>query len=224
MKPNSAILGTCLLSSLFVQGVVIGAEVNFETSVQSIHVDRGLKESEWTWFPSVELSSDNFYIGAWSAQPFDGGGRTRFFLEEVDLYAGTGFALSEKWGMDLGATHSWTADDDDTTEAYLGIFGELGTISPSIYFFNDFDRDEQVVEGSATLAVPLEGFPFEFTGRLGFLEGDNDYSYFGMDLVYPMRLSDSSTLSLGMHYDENDYGFGAEEGLVYGSASWRFSF
>lgn len=195
-----------------------------EARFQSAYVDRGIKAGEFTWLPSLEYSHEDFYVGIWAEQPLEKKGSPRFFGDEIDLYAGYGWALADKWAVDLGAIHHSVPDGGSSEEAYLGLFGELGTVSPSIYIYKDFDTRELFVEAAATVAVPLEGFPFEATGRLGYLDGNADYRYFGLDLVYPFELKGESTLSFGLHYDSNDLGRGVPDDSLYGSASFRFRF
>ncbi len=203
---------------------VVAGEFSTEVGVQSVYVHRGLKEAELTWFPSVEFVEKDFYAGVWAALPLENKGSPQFFDDKVDFYAGYAWAIGDKWALDLGGIHHERSSRDDSTEGYLGVFGELGTISPALYLYNDFDRDELVLEAAATVAVPLQGFPFEATGRFGLIDGDVDYSYFGVDLIYPVELSDAASLSLGLHYDDNDFGFGVSDSNLYGSASLRLSF
>lgn len=224
MKLNHHISGIGLILAGSFSFSVSAGDFSVETEVSSVYVNRGLKTAELTWFPSVEFAEKDFYAGVWAALPLEKKGRPDFFQDEVDFYAGYGWALSDKWALDLGGIYHDIPSGENTNEAYLGLFGELGTLSPSIYLFKDFDTGEAALEAAATLVIPLQGFPFELTGRLGLIDGDTDYSYFGVDLIYPIELSDVASLSFGVHYDDNDFGFGVPDSLLYGSASVRLSF
>lgn len=195
-----------------------------EATVSSRYVFRGLKAAEFTVHPAAELAAGNFYGGVWAALPLEGKGAPDRFLEEYDFYVGHGWALSDKVGLDVGATRYTYSGADDSTEAYVGFFAELGTVNPSLYLYNDFDLDTTTVEATATAAVPLQGFPFEATARLGRVEGDDDYTYYGLDLVYPIALSDLAKLSLGLHYSGNDFGAAQPDDHLYASAAVRLSF
>ncbi|MDQ8184755.1 hypothetical protein [Pelagicoccus sp. SDUM812002] len=211
------------LSKLYFWGAVFiatsgrASEISVDTTVQSAYLDRGIKTADLTWFPTIEFSQNDFYLGAWAALPLEKKGSPNFFREEINFYAGYGFAIADKWAMDFGGTHYKYSVGESSNEAYLGIYGELGTVSPSVYIYKDFDTKELFVEAAATVALPLQGFPFEATGRVGFSDRDQDYRYFGVDLVYPIELSSDSTLSFGLHYDDND--FGVPDSNLYGSAS-----
>ena len=224
MKLNLHLLTFGLAASLFAFGEARGAEISVETKVQSLYVERGLKRAEGTWFPSVEVSRGNVYLGSWAALPLEKAESPNVFQDEVDFYAGYSWAVSDKWGMDLGGTYHRLAGASDSKEIYLGLFGELGSLSPAFYLYNDFDTDDFLLEASVTLAVPLAGFPFEATGRIGLLEGDVDYRYFGLDLVYPLELNDAARLSLGLHYDGNDFSSSVPDSNLYGSASVQLRF
>ncbi|MBC2607187.1 TorF family putative porin [Pelagicoccus albus] len=200
------------------------ADVYAEAVVSSLYVDRGLQAADLTVFPSIEFSEGDFYAGAWAVRPLENRGSPDFFDDELDLYAGYGWALSRKIALDVGLTRHFVSGDDDSSEAHAGIFAELGTVSPSLYLFHDFDLSESAAELSATVAVPLEGFPFEATGTLGYFDGDEDYSYFGLDLIYPIELSDASRLSFGLHYASNDFGALVPDSSLFGSASISFGF
>lgn len=200
------------------------ADVVFEATVNSLYVNRGVQVADLTWHPSVEFSRGDFYSGIWVAQPFENRGAPDFFSDEFDFYAGYGWALSAKTALDFGVTRHWVSGSDESTEIYVGLLGEFGTFAPAIYIYNDFDLDEFVVEATTTVVLPLEGFPFEATGRVGYLAGDSDYSFFGVDLIYPVELNDFARLSLGAHYSHNDVGAFVPDSNFYGSASISFGF
>ncbi len=224
MKLNPLISKFGIAAAFSLSLGVSGAEVSVETIFSSAYVNRGVKTADLTWFPSVEFGEKDFYAGIWAALPLEGKGDPDFFRDEVDFYAGYGWALSNKWALDVGGIYHKLPSGTDTVEAYVGVFGELGSISPSIYIYKDFDTEELALESSATVSIPWEGFPFEATARLGFIDGENDYGYFGVDLIYPVELSDSALLSFGLHYDGNDFGFAVPDSNLYGSASLRLSF
>lgn len=223
MKLNPHIFKLCVLSALSLI-VRLEADVSFEATVASQAVDQGIEEADLNWQSSIEFGFGDFYAGGWSLAPLEEKGSPNFFDERYELYVGHGWALADKVGLDLGVTRLLNPNADDTTEAYLGLFAELGTLSPSIYIYNDFDLDQWSVEAATTVSVPLDLLPFDATARLGAVEGDFDYRYFEMDLVYPVELTNAANLSLGLHYSDNDFGMGVPDSSLYGSASIRLRF
>lgn len=200
------------------------ADVAMDVSVNSLYVDRGVQIADLTWHPSAEFSQGDFYSGLWVAQPLEKTGAPDFFADELDLYVGYGWALGHKSALDVGVTRHWISGSDASTEAYVGFAAELGTFAPTVYFYNDFDLDEFVVEATTTVAIPLEGFPVEATGRLGFVDGESDYRFIGVDVIYPVELSDSARLAFGLHYSSNDLGEAVPDSNLYGSASFSIGF
>ena len=223
MKLNPHILK---LSLFFALGLVARSEagVSFEVTGASESVERGITEADMNWQSLLEFGFGDFYAGGWSLAPLEEKGSPNFFDERYELYAGYGWALADRLGLDAGAIRYLNPNAEDTTEAYLGLFAELGTFSPSIYIYNDIDRDQWVAEAATTLSVPLDLFPFDATARLGAVEGDVDYRYFELDLVYPLELTDAANLSLGLHYSDNDFGMGVPDSRLYGSASVSLRF
>ncbi len=224
MKSHVLLSSLLLLALAGLNRFASAGEFSAEAVLQSAYLNRGLKAADLTWFPSIEFVEQDFYAGVWAALPLERKGSPNFYGDEVDFYAGYGWALADKWALDFGGIHHKVDGGESTNEAYLWLFGELGTVSPSVYIYKDFDSKELFVEAAATVAVPLEGFPFEATGRVGFSDRERDYRYFGVDLIYPVEPSRNSTLSLGLHYDDNDFGFGVPDSNLYGSAAIRLQF
>lgn len=223
MKLNSHILKLCALSSISLLGRVDGG-VSVEATFASQAFDRGIAEADLNWQTSVEFGFGDFYVGAWALMPVENKAAPDFFSERYEVYLGKGWAIADKVGFDAGLIRSVNPRVSDTTEAFLGVFAEFGTFSPSLYIYNDFDLERWVAEAATTISIPLDLFPVDATARLGVVEADFDYSYFELDLIYPVELSDAALLSLGLHYSDNDFGGGVPDGNFYGSASVRLKF
>lgn len=200
------------------------SSVSVEVSVASKAIDQGLVEADLNWQSSLEFAYGDFYLGGWSMAPLERKGSPQFFDERYEIYFGHGWALGDAIGLDLGATRFLNPNDEDTTEAYLGFFAELGTFSPSVYIYADLDTERWSAEFATTVSLPLELFPVEATARLGAVDGEVDYRYLEVDLIYPVELSDSVKLSVGLHYSDNDFGEGVPDGSLFGSAAVRFGF
>ncbi|EDY82427.1 hypothetical protein VDG1235_2049 [Verrucomicrobiia bacterium DG1235] len=224
MKDNPLIQSALAATLLGVVSHCSAADGTLEAAISSIYVDRGLEMADLTWHPSLELSQGNVYGGLWAALPLENRSRPETIGDQYDVYAGYGWAAGDKLAIDLGGTLSFTDGFDETFEGYVGLVGEFGTFSPSIYIYNDFDLDAFTVEASTSVAVPLDVFPFQATIRAGLVEADVDYRYYGLDLLYPVELGPSSRLLLGLHYSDNDFGAGMPDNSLYGSAAVRLRF
>lgn len=200
------------------------ADASAGLELSSAYVDRGLRLADFTFHPSIEMSSGDFYGGIWTALPVENREAAETTGDQYDFYSGYGWAISDRTAIDVGGTLSFVDGYDEAFEAYAGLVAELGTFSPSIYIYKDFELKAWTLEAATRVAIPLEGFPVEATVRVGLVEGHVDYWYYGADLVYPIELSDLTRLSLGLHYSDNDFGAGVPDNTVYGSASFRFSF
>ncbi|MBK1880374.1 hypothetical protein [Pelagicoccus mobilis] len=223
MKLNSHFAKLCLFSVSSIAPLV-HAGISFEAKAASEAFYRGIQEADVNWQSSLELGFGDFYLGAWGLSPEEGRSAPDLFNERYEIYTGYGWALADLVGLDVGAIRGLDPHDDEFTEAYVGLYAEFGTIAPSIYIYNDIDTDQWTAEAEATLSVPLNLFPIDTTARLGLIDGDVDYSYFEVDLVYPIRLGDLAKLSLGLHYTDNDFGIGVPDNSLYGSASVRLNF
>jgi len=195
----------------------LGGQGFLEMVASSSFVERGLKLGNLSVQPSLEYSLGDGYLGFWGVAPLE---RSAALFSDYDLYGGYGWKARDKWAVDLGAKRRQRERTGASLEAYLGMVGELGTVTPSFHVFRDFDLDQWSLELATALALPLESFPFESSLRVGVVAGDRDYLYHGVDLYYPVEL-DFGSLSLGLHYAGND--FGGPEGSAHFHASLGFA-
>ena len=223
MKFNSHLLKLCMIVSSL-NFVRLEAGVSFEAKLASQAVDQGIVEADMNWQASAEIGFGDFYLGAWGLTPLEDKGAPNFFEERYELYLGHGWAVADKVGLDLGVTRLINPSADDATEGYVGLFAELGTFSPSLYIYNDFDADQWSAEVATTVSIPLNLLPVDVSARLGAVDGDIDHRYLEVDLVYPLELSDEASLAFGLHYADNDFGRGVPDGNLFGSVSATLSF
>ncbi len=201
-------------------------DVTAELAVNSRYFFRGLQEGGLTALPSVEASFGDAYAGLLSALPLADRDGPKEFEDRYDAYLGYGWAAGSKTAFDAGGAFRYRADKEDNLEAYLGVRRELGTLAPSVYIYRDFETEAWSAELAADIAAPIEGVPFAFTAFLGRVEASQapDYTYYGLDARYPVKLSDALDLSLGLHYTGNDRGGGYARNHLYGSAAVTFGF
>ena len=98
----------------------------------SSYIFRGFQLADEAIQPYVEFSKGDFYGGAWFSTPIDS---REFYENEVNLYGGFGFDISESLWGDVGFTRYIYTDSDgesDTTELYFGVTAEA-PVAPALY-------------------------------------------------------------------------------------------
>ncbi|MDQ8204199.1 hypothetical protein [Pelagicoccus sp. SDUM812003] len=197
-----------------------------ELKVTSLYQDRGFQLGDFTLHPSIEWAASDWYAGFFAALPLENRSAPDRFENEYDFYLGKGWAAGDRVFWDAGATFYAYEDSDSSFETYLGVNAELGTFSPSLYAYYDFDLEAFTLELSSGVALPLDGFPGEVKLYLGRIETRDqiDYTYYGVDLIYPIEVGDQMRLELGVHYADNDIGLGIPDEHLYGSVSLSYGF
>lgn len=222
------LLASCLLAS--VVGVGSSAYAAFSISgdmtVGSDYVFRGIKLADTTFHPSVELAFDDLYVGVWGALPLEKRS-SMGYIDEWDVYAGYGFALSDNLSMDVGATYYYYPIDgaDDTLEAYVGFNWDLEGWTPGIYGYYDFDLETWTLQASVGYSIPFEsaGTSLDLSATYGYVSPDeaDSYSYYGVSAVMPYQINDSTSVSAGVHWATNDID-GLEDNHLYFTLSLTF--
>ena len=183
----------------------VSSDITFATD----YVFRGVQLSENTLHPSIELSSGQFYLGYWGAFPINNTG-SKGWIDEYDFYAGANIELANETSLDVGVTHYYYTQASSTTEVYLGVTGEFGGVTPGVYVYYDFDLEAFTAQGSLGYSIPLEtaGTSLDVSATLSYVEPDtaDSYTYYGVSAVIPFKLSDTATISVGLHYAKNDLG------------------
>ena len=223
------LLTTCLLASIL--GVGTSAYAAFSLSGDmtfgSQYVFRGVKLADNTFHPSLEAGFDDFYIGIWGAIPTEKRS-SMGYTDEWDAYAGYGFALSDNLNLDIGVTYYYypTKVHDDTFEPYVGLTWDLDGWTPSVYTYYDIELEAWTFQGSLGYSIPLAsaGTSLDLTATYGYLmpkEGDS-WSYYGVSAVVPYQISDSASVSAGLHWATNTID-GAEDNFFYFTVGVTFS-
>ena len=191
--------------------------VTVDVTYVSDYLFRGAKLGDASVQPSVEAAYGDFYAGAWhSSEVSHSDGAT-----ETDLYAGYGFAINETFSLDAGVTR-YTYDggsDLDSTEVYVGVSADV-LLSPSAYYYYDFDYETYTIEGSIGHSFPIDAIKASLdlsakVGHVGAPGDDRTYSVGGA--AVPFKLSDTATLTVGVDYVVNDGDNlidGDEDGIV----------
>jgi uncharacterized protein (TIGR02001 family) len=207
MKKTAAILLAAVLT-----GGSLSAQ---EESSYSVTVDfpyvtdyvfRGVKLASDSIQPSVEFAAGDFYAGIWTSQPVSGGAANEF-----DFYMGHGFALSDTWSLDLGATYYYypeTPSGDESFEPFIGASGDFGGgMSGSGYFYYDTELETTTLQfGLGQSFTVSDSASFDLAGDYGFVsaDGGEDYSYWGISGTYSLTLNDTASGYVGAVYADSD--------------------
>jgi len=203
----SCAIGTIASAQVDNTDLSISATVGFESE----YVFRGQKLAPGSAQVSVEASVAGFYVGAWMNQPvFESNGTT--VDNEVDLYAGYGFAVSDLVELDVGVTlytYPETSGRSETVEAYIGGAFDV-FLSPSLYIYRDFDDKTWTAEFSLGYTIDLAdaapGTSLELGGTLGYhdVKGPGDYIYTGATADLKYSFTDHASFSVGVRVSKND--------------------
>jgi len=179
-----------------------------DVSYVSDYVFRGVKVSDSALQPSLEATYADFYAGAWHSNEIsDNVGGTH--QDETDLYVGLKHKLDDTFSADVGVTRYLYngGSQIDSSEVYVGINANV-LLSPSIYAYYDFDNEVATYIGSVGYSLPIEAIKssLDFSASVGFVDtnGGQEYLYGVAGVAIPYKLSDTSTLTVGVDYIAND--------------------
>ncbi|MFA6961301.1 MAG: TorF family putative porin [Opitutaceae bacterium] len=198
--------------------------VTLDVTYVSNYVFRAEKLSNSAFQPSVEAAYGDFYAGIWHSGALNNGE-----LSETDLYVGYNLAINDTFFADIGATrytYKNVAGNNDATEAFAGVKANV-FLSPSVYYYYDFDNAVSSVIGSIGHSVPVEklGVSLDFSGTVGYVQRPGspgkDYTYYGVGVAVPYKISDKATLTGAVNYTTTDRsnngttGFNDQDQIVY---------
>lgn len=193
----------------------------------SKYVFRGQELAEGAFQPSVKLTTGAFYAGIWNSSPVDKGWELEF-----DYYAGYGFKLSDSLSLDVGATvYHYPGNDnpaleDSTFEGYAGLNGSVGGVNLGLYVYQDFTLDVTTFQGNLGYSIPLdEKTSLNVSANLGHAKPDSGsgYTYYGLGLQVPYKLSDAATVTVGVNWASHDLD-GVDDNHVWGNAGFTYAF
>lgn len=180
--------------------------VTLDVTYVSTYVFRGLQLSDDAIQPSIEASYQNFYAGVWYTDDVNASETS-----EADLYAGYNLAINETFSADLGVTR-YTYDGSsslDTTEAFVGLKADV-VLSPSVYYYYDFDQEISSYVGSIGHSFPIAqiGVSLDLSATVGFVQRpdsiNGDYTYWGVGAAVPYKLSETAKLTAAVNYTSVD--------------------
>ena len=171
------VLGGLIAVSAFAGTQAVAADVSYNIGFASEYYYRGILQKESSASAGVDLETNGFYAGAWTADVGDG--------LEVDLYGGYGFETETGLTGSIGFTgYYYTGDFDDTYEEInLGLgFGAFSLgYSSGEWDGNGAPADYDFLE----LGFETEGGLYGTYGSFG-KDFDGDY----VELGYGTSVSD----------------------------------
>jgi len=179
--------------------------VTLDVTYVSNYVFRGVRLAEDSIQPSVEAAYGDFYAGAWHSNDVK---TTVATVSETDFYAGYNLAINETFSADLGVTR-YTYEGGsglDSTEVFAGVKASV-LLSPSVYYYYDFDRDVSSYIASIGHSLPVAklGLSVDLSATFGYIQGaGDDYSYWGVGAAVPYKLSDTAKLTAAVNYTHAD--------------------
>lgn len=200
--------------SLFAAAMAIAAPATAQDAVAwSATVDvvteynfRGFGLGNESIQTGLEGSVGGFTFGAWANAGF--GEESVLNADEIDLYAGYAFDISETVSADLGATlyHypqagalfdiGTDAGDASTFEIYGGLAFAV-TLDPSVYLYYDTTLETWTAEGSAGYSWATgPSTSVDLSGTIGTVEPDegDGYSYGILGASYNYAFNDSTSV------------------------------
>ncbi|WP_306251299.1 TorF family putative porin [Parvularcula sp. IMCC14364] len=202
LKKSLAVLATLAASTLpaAAEEISISGGVDFV----SAYVFRGFQLADEAIQPYVEIGKGGFYTGVWFSTPLDS---REFFDNEVDIYAGYSFDISESLLGDVGFTRYIYTDSDgesDTTELYAGL-AIAAPLDPSLYLYYDLDLEATTLEGAASHSYPVaENVSLDLGGTLGFIDADgDDFTYFIASAALSTSVADNADAYVSVSFGAN---------------------
>ncbi len=205
------ILSAALLAALATPISASAGDISVSTSVDYVseYVFRGVSYARSAVQPGVELSKDGFTFGVWTSVAF--GDTADAAGDEIDVYAGYGFDVSDKVSADVGATIYHFPDSTgglfdfggaSTIEVYGGLSFDT-VLSPSAYAYYDFDLEAFTLEGGVSHSVPVAektSFDTGLTVGLVTASGGGDYQYGTASAALSYAFTDDVAAYVGANY------------------------
>lgn len=184
-------------------------EVSISVDYTSEYVFRGVTLAGDAIQPGIEATFGNFTTGAWFSTPIDD--PTNAYADELDLYAGYSFDLSDAVSADVGATlyhypqsgglfDIGTGVGDASTLEIYGSLGFSGPLEPSVTTYYDLTLKALTIEGSAGYSFPLaEKTSLDLGASAGLVsvQGPGDYQYGSASASVAYAVSDAASAYIG---------------------------
>lgn len=177
-----------LLSTSAMAPTALAGDISVSTSIDYVseYVFRGVSFASAAVQPGIEVSKGGFTAGVWTSVAF--GEASVVAGDEIDVYAGYSWSLSDVISADVGATIYHFPDVDgslfdfggaSTIEGYAGLSFDV-PLAPSVYAYYDLDLEAFTVEGGVSHSVPVAdktSLDLGLTAGFVTVDGGGDYQY-----------------------------------------------
>ena len=208
---TAKIITSGLALAILSPATAMAGEVGVSVSVDYVseYVFRGVSFARGSVQPGIELSSGGAYAGVWSSVAM--GEVSSAAGDEIDVYAGYGWDLSDGISADFGATIYHFPDVDGGLFDFGGastfeVFGGLSfdtVFAPSVYAYYDFDLEAFTLEGGVTHSIPVAektSLDLGLTAGLVSADGPGDYEYGLGSAAISYALNDNASAYIGANY------------------------
>ena len=209
------ILSTAALSLLASAATTASAgdiSVSFSADYVSEYVFRGVSFSNTAIQPGLEVSKGGFTVGTWASVAV--GETSILAADEIDLYAGYGWNLTDLVSASVGATiyhfpvngglFDIEASGGSTLEVYGGV--ALDTVlSPALTAYYDVNFESFTLEGSVGHSVPVAdktSFDLGLTAGLVDVDGGN-YEWATGSAAVSYSFTDDASIYVGANFSVN---------------------
>jgi len=183
--------------------------VSVSVDYVSEYVFRGVSFARGAVQPGIEISKNGFTAGVWTSAAI--GEASAVAADEIDVYAGYSWALSDVVSADVGATIYHFPDTDGSLFDFgdastIEVYGGLGfdvALAPSIYAYYDLDLEALTLEGSVSHSVPVAektSFDLGLTAGLVTVDGPGDYEYGTLSASLGYGFTDDVSAYVGANY------------------------
>jgi uncharacterized protein (TIGR02001 family) len=198
-------------------------DVSVSTSIDYVsdYVFRGVSLAEQAVQPGVEVSIGDFTVGGWYSTGI--GEASILALDEFDLYASYGFALSDKISASVGATYyhypqgggffETDGGNAGTYEVSAGLSFDTA-LAPSITAYYDFTLEGLTLEGGVGHSVATgENTSLDLGLTAGLVTSDvlGDWEYGTASAALSYAFTDDVSTYVGVNYtlsSSDDEGLG----------------
>ena len=212
MNFKSLITSTALIAGLTATTATTAQAADWTLSSDFVgeYVFRGVTLGAESIQPGVEVSFDNgFTVGVWGS--FGVGEQSLVNGDEIDFYAGYGFALTDTISADIGATlyhypqlgdvFDVGADEAGTFEVYGGL-GFDTVLAPSLYAYYDTTLETFTLEGGVenSFAISTSPASFDVSATIGAVEPDegDGYQYGSITAALSYAITEAASGYVGL--------------------------